>query len=237
MEKYTMQQLLDKYNNCGVFSLTYAPRITTIPVQDKKHLLASALGDQKKALRERYEYLKNKGEVGELDFDVVYDDVYAECLEFFKKIIDCDMTELLSSRVSPFIADHVGKDTKYSEPLSLFWHMYHNIQNTCMANGDLQELDECEQFEADKIFGANDKVLRDNLQRYEYTYMSHCTQGPLQLVLYFSVNAATKEWLCQFADDFDLQRSNFEDLALYENGKAVFSSCTHEGFNSFGYNF
>ena len=28
-----------------------------------------------------------------------------------------------------FIADHVGEDTKYSEPREMFWHFYHTLGN------------------------------------------------------------------------------------------------------------
>ena len=50
------------------------------------------------------------------------------------------------------------------------------------------------------------------------------------IIYYFKLNDLTKKYLLQFKSDFDLV--DLEDLVLYQNDKELFSSCTHERYNS-----
>ena len=228
--EYSMNAILDIFSNCDTFSLTSAVPITEIPKDDKIKLLNKHIHDVKQQLKDIYQPENSLPE-----FDVLFNDIVDECTKFYSKISGKDIIELCNSGDSLFICDHVGKDTKYSEPLNLIWHFYHNIQHVFMSNDNLNNINECKELNTEKIFiNSKDEILKENLLRYEFTYLTHCTSGPLQLVLYFSLNEQTKKWLLQFKNDYDLGNSNFEDLAIYNKDKVEFSSCTHERFNSLG---
>lgn len=226
-----MKYILDKFNDCNIFSLTSRLPIKNIPIIDKEHLLKQNLNNEKNDLFKYYQYFAKKENI-DIDFETLFNDIVKECEKFYSKIKGKDMAKLCKKRSSPFICDHVGKDTKYSKPENLIWHFYCNIQNVFMSNDELSNLPETNGFQADTIFKDKDIVLKNNFLKYEYTFSSHCTKGPLQLVLYFKLNNETKDWLLQFKNDFDLEDSEFEDLAIYNNDKIEFSSCTHEKFNN-----
>lgn len=77
------------------------------------------------------------------------------------------------------------------------------------------------------------KVLRDNLIKYEISFQNHCTtSGCLMINYYFKLNGETKELLRNYKNDFEIDINSLEDLALYKDDELKFSSCTHEGFNS-----
>ncbi len=228
----SMQYILDKFGQCNIFSLTSALQVKSIPATDKKRLLDENLNDEKQYLLDRYEYFLQNEHLS-VDFEALFNDIVKECEQFCEDVKNSNFP--ITARfngTSPFICDHVGKDTKYSEPRGLIWHFYHNIQNVLMANEDLANMPETKTFQLDTVVQNTDSALVNNFVRHEYTFTSHCTKGPLQLVLYFRLNDETKKWLLQFKTDFDLEGSTYEDLALYSDEKLEFSSCTHEGFNS-----
>ena len=75
------------------------------------------------------------------------------------------------------------------------------------------------------------EVLKNlNVIDYEYSFITHCTEGSLSNTLYFALNEDTKAWLLQFKNDFEI-KGELEDLAFYKKGELVFSSCTHERFH------
>lgn len=219
-----MATILKEFNDCTVFSLTYANKIKSIPQKDKENLLNTHLNEEKIRMQERYQYV-SKTESNLPPFEKIFDEIYEECKAFYNNF----KTKSFPSGFSPYICDHVGKDTKYHQPISLFWHIYHSLQNVIFSQDNLTELPTTDDFLPDQI---NDICLKTNFIKYEYTYQTHCTSGPLQLVFYFKLNKNTKQWLLKFKDDFALEGTDFEDLALYCNNQPKFSSCTHERFNS-----
>lgn len=230
--KKDMKFILNKFDYCDMFSLSSAMQISKIPIVDKERLLSDNLNDEKKYLSDYYNHFAKTEKVTP-DFETMFNDILKECEEFYGKIRGKDLDELCDGEESPFICDHVGEDTKYFEPLGLIWHFYHNIQQALMDKDYLSGLQEIDKFKTDQVISKEeDKVLIDNFIKYEYTFSTHCTKGPLQLVLYFKLNDQTKEWLLNFSDDFALCESDFEDLAIYSGEKLEFSSCTHEEFNS-----
>lgn len=231
----TMKDILEEFNYCNVFSLTSSLPIKSIPTSDKAKLLKQNLINEKQYLLEYYQNFAKKEKI-DIDFELLFSDIIKECETFYTKIKDKNFKNLCGQKNSPFICDYVGKNTKYSKPLNLIWHFYHNIQNALMANDNLLNIPEIDLFQSSAIFNDKDNVLKNNFIKYEYTFSSHCTKGPLQLVLYFKLNNETKNWLLQFKNDYDLANTNFEDLAIYNNDKIKFSSCTHEKFNSLGSN-
>ena len=48
---------------------------------------------------------------------------------------------------------------------------------------------------------------------------------------YFDLNDETKKFLLKFKNDFKI-KGNLYDLAFYKNNELIFSSCTHEQYNS-----
>lgn len=229
---YSMQEILNKFAYCDKFSLTAKSNITEIPSKFKETLLKNHLNETKQELKNNYgKAIDNNKNLP--NFDILFEEIASECESFYKNIAGKDILELCKKNISPFICDNVGKTTKYSEPKNIIWHFYHNIQHAFMSNDNLKNMPSTESFDKDKIFiNDSDKVLKDNLLDFEYTYQTHCTAGPLQLALYFPLNAETKAWLLKFKNDYDLWNSDFMDLAIYNGQKLEFSSCTHEGFNS-----
>lgn len=48
---------------------------------------------------------------------------------------------------------------------------------------------------------------------YEYSFITHCTEGGLSNTIYFKLNKETKAWLMQFKNDFEI-KGELDDLAL-----------------------
>ena len=230
-----MEQILNIFHDCDTFSLSLASQVVAVSAEAKTNLITKLLAEEKEHMRERYEYNKDAEEFKTLpDYDTLFDEVFEETRAFYAQFEGKDTMELVNAKTNPFICDHVGKDTKYCKPLNFFWHLYHNCQMVFMSADSLEKLPVDETF-AGKVFESDfNKPLKPHLQKCEFTYSSHCTTGPLQLVYYFALNDETKNWLNQFEDDYALEGSDFEDLAIYKNGEIKFSSCTHEGFNSLG---
>ena len=140
---------------------------------------------------------------------------------FFQNSFICDCV----------LTERYGKRTKYVEPVGYFWHFYHLIGQNLDRKKHIEELmkNKNELSALDKI---EDNILKQNLIKYEILYHNHCTEsGGLMVNYYFKLNEETKKWLLQFKNDFDINGS-LEDLAFYKDEKLVFSSCTHEKFNS-----
>ena len=228
-----MEHILSIYHDCDTFSLSLAKQISSVSTKAKEQLADEFKASEKERMREYYNHYQTDEDLKKLaDYDTLFDEVFSEAIEFYAQFEGKEVHELIAQKVDPFLCDYVGKTTKYDKPFNFFWHLYHTCQNVIMNSDSLKGLPVDNGFE-DKVF-KNDfnKPLKPHLQKVEYTYSSHCTVGPLQLVYYFSLNNETKAWLNQFKDDYALSDSDFEDLAIYKNGEVKFSSCTHEGFNS-----
>lgn len=112
----SMQYILDKFGQCNIFSLTSALQVKSIPATDKKRLLDENLNDEKQYLLDRYEYFSQNEHLS-VDFETMFNDIVKECEHFCEDIKNSSFP--ITARfngTSPFICDHVGKDTKYSEP-------------------------------------------------------------------------------------------------------------------------
>ncbi len=227
-----MSAILDMFSSCDTFSLTSNLPITSIDKVSKDFLLNNQLNKEKERLKPYYDKSMKEG-ASLPSYDSFFDEITNEVKCFMKKypVIDIYYGD------SPFICDHVGKDTKYSEPIQYIWHFYHIIHHCLMSLESLIGLDACEKFEPVQLDKECNKELKPYFLRYEFTYDTHCTSGPLQVVYYFALNEKTRSWLNQFKTDYSFYEkgaidSGFEDLALYKNGKLEFSSCTHEQINS-----
>jgi hypothetical protein len=114
------------------------------------------------------------------------------------------------------------------------WHFYHHIGTyyhtykktveKLKKNTKDRPLDTS--FKNEKM-----KALYKHLDKHEITFTWHCTTSSrLSVVYYFRLNEESKRWLMQYESDLDI--APLDDLAFDKNGELLFSSCTHEGYNS-----
>lgn len=213
--KILMPELLDKFSDCDSFSLTCIDTSDVILTKDDvRKSFEEVKKNHKDVLLEYYNKLENKDNL--LPFDILYKEVEEECILFN----------------DPYVCDRVGIDTKYSEPIEFFWHFYHLISDNIKIEKELYS-----HLKKGKITlseNVEDEVLKNNLIRCEIVNYNHCTiSGGLMINYYFHLNEETRKWLLQFRSDFHLS-GTLDDLAFYKNNEIMFSSCTHELYNSLG---
>ena len=187
------------------------------------------------------------------EFDELYDEIKQECIDFdceenrefyinkhysddkIKQYKDMGITEEEINEMKndffhySFIADNVGKSTKYGkENRGFFWNLYHDIammidrrndkNKYCISNGKSP----LEQIPVE---------LKEHFLYYEISYFNSVTiSSGLMINYYFKLNEDTKKYLLQFRNDFCMR--DLEDLTLYKDDEMKFYSCTHEGYNS-----
>ena len=231
--KILMKDLLDKFSESDSFSLTGSILGIAITNEVKNNSLEEIKSKTRKYLLEHYERLKEQ--MPNISFDDLYQEIELECLNFGinqKKFY----MEKYGFFNNSFICDYVMKErdgirTKYTEPMGYFWHFYHRVGQNFDREEYLDELMKKDN-KLEPVDRIEDEILKSNLIRYEILFHNHCTEsGSLMINYYFKLNDDTRKWLLQFESDFDLE-CNLEDLAFYKNGELMFSSCTHEEFNS-----
>lgn len=215
--KMSMQELLEKFESCEMFSLTGDISRVKITDNDKFQTLKEIKEVNKEYLHKQYNDLLEQKIL--IPFDELYEEIEKECLLFKEKY------------GNSFICDQVGKSTKHHNPYGYFWHFYHLVSLNLERENYLDELIKTNNNlkPLDKI---KNEVLKNNLIKYELSFQNNCTESSILMInYYFYLNEDTKKWLLQFANDFEII-GNLQDLAFYKNEKVVFSSCTHEQFNS-----
>ena len=133
-----------------------------------------------------------------------------------------------------FIADHVGKTTKYgNEHKGFFWNFYHDVATNIDREKDKEEYcindgkSPLEQIPSE---------LKKHLLHYEVSFFNAVTvSSGLMINYYFKLNEETKKYLLQFRNDFYI--NGLEDLTFYKDNEIQFYSCTHEGFNSIEFDY
>lgn len=186
------------------------------------------------------------------DFDLLFTDIEEECRKFdceenrryyiennfteediarYKKlgISDKEIEEMKKNffRVS-FIADRVGEITKYGEKKDGFFrNLYSAISMIIEIENNKEEY--CKNG-LDPINQVPDE-LKKYLLYYKISFYNEVTVTSVPMInYYFKFNEETKRYLLNFKNDFEL--NELEDLSLYKDNKVLFSSCTHESFNS-----
>jgi len=254
--KTKMKKILEKYSDCNKFSLTggtltYISQEKcekyNISEQDFINAIENVTKKEKEEQRKHYEEIK-ENLTNYPDFDKLYDEIKQECYDF-----DCEenkqfyinksyniykeigMTDEKVNRIlddffrCSFIADEVGKKTKYGkEYKGFFWNLYHTIglsidrqkdkEKYCIKNGKnpIEQIPE---------------ELKNHLLYYEVSFSNEVTTSSgLMINYYFKLNDETKKYLLKFDNDFCLEP--LEDLAIYKDNELKFYSCTHERFNS-----
>ena len=159
-------------------------------------------------------------------FEDLFTDIKSECDAFDKMVLNGGLKE----EESPFIVDRYYQGlTKYTN--DGLYHLYSSIHLLSKEYSMILNDASTKPHERDikSLFLYHNFIaLERHLLKSEVTFVTHCTTGTrLMIVHYFSLNEETKEWLLQFKDDYSLPEE-VEDLALYEDEKCIFSSCTHE---------
>lgn len=161
-------------------------------------------------------------------FKTIYSDVEKEYKDYCKEhsaLIDANGGYACFS-------DVFSGDVIYSS-LSELWHTYNGVDFAGTCEYVLEKLKKCDNVRplTEELETEENKCLRDSLIKTEVTFDWHCTRScELSKVFYIKLNKDTVEWLKRFKTDYDLDV--LEDLAFYNKGKLLFSSCTHEKFHS-----
>ncbi len=225
-QEMDMQGLLEKYKDCDSFALCgyYGERY--LPDEECERVCEEMSADNYAYLFAQYE--KYKEEYDLPPFERLYEDIFQECERYLAKKVKRNKFYSVS-----MICDEVGRKTKYSEPMELFWHFYHLMGfdfDNVMSVAPLQLCED--KTPPTAILDEPEYIaLRPHLLSCTPTFKTHCTtSGSLQKELRFALNEQTKAWLLGHKDDYDFE-GELQDLAFYKDGKLRFSSCTHEGFH------
>jgi len=253
----TMKKILDKYSDCDVFSLIGRVFECNITEEEFLSSLVKVEEKNKEEKRKIYENSKDKF-VDYPEFDKLYEEIKKECYDFdceenrkfylnkhfgnekieqYKKI---GITEERINEIKKdffqcsFIADNVGKTTKYGyDNRGFFWGLYHDI--AMMIDREKKKDVYCI-FNGKSPLEQIPEELKEHFLYYEVSYFnSVTTSGGLMINYYFELNNETKKYLLQFRNDFYIR--DLEDLAFYKNNEVKFYSCTHEGFNSIEFDY
>ncbi len=225
-----MVTLLEKYADCDVFSLSAYVYEEEFPlaVDEKEELQRQIRAQFEKDARALYEGHRTEYALPPLEELLLT--IRQECLLYEQRKVKKKGRKSFYS--CSMICDEVGKSTRYAEPSSLFWYLYHRAGILLDRERELEEkklrTQTCPLLELEEEEYA---PLKPYLLKQELTYTTHCTDGGLQKVLYFPLNDQTKRWLLQRENDYDFHGA-LQDLAFYKQGKLRFSSCTHEGFHN-----
>lgn len=226
-----MKDLLDRVKNCNLFSLSAELKQEYVSEEEGKRALCNIQKMHKEELRKLYNRFALHYQLD--PFEKIYTTIQNECLQF-EKDYKREYMETYGFFQCSFFADLVGEETKYNEPQDLFYHFYsalsherdmeHSLENLYEQLWDEKPLDILEQ----EMYSS----IKPYLTRYEISFMTPCTEGPLVKNLFFQCNERTKSWLSQFSSEFEIP-GELQDLAFYKDDTLVYSCCTHEHSSSF----
>ena len=241
-----MKDILNKYSDCDVFSLTGSSIDYKITQDEFEKAVKTITEQYKNKLREKYNAIDHTKYP---NFDDLYSEIYGECSEFCndknkEKYLNEHFDESLFKQIGfsnskidnmkrnffscMFIIDGVGKTTKYGkEDYNFFYNFYQNVSmiKDCENNKD--------RFAKDGIDPKEQipKKLKNSLIKYEISFFNSVNiSSQLMINYYFTFDDESKSYLSKFKDDFDLKE--LQDLTLYKDDKIQFYSCTHEKYNS-----
>ena len=238
-DSLSMEGLLDYYHDATMFSLTtpyqdeysneHPYGIYSISPNDAKRAYQNVQQEGLSQLAQYYEMFTEEEKQSLPPYEQLLQTIEEETREHWDRVVH----QLLPPEDSPFIHDQMmmGK-TRFHKPQAL-WHFYHHY--SMMVSTYQVALEAMQQNTMKKDLHAiflNPLYapLKTSLIKTEITFSWHCTtSSQLSIVYYFAWNDATKHWLQQFKNDYELRTT--EDLAFYRNDTLLFSSCTHEGFH------
>lgn len=235
----SMEGLLNRYHEATMFSLTspyqdeysneHPYGIYYVSPEDAKRAYHIVQQEGLSQLARYYERFTEEEKQSLPPYEQLLQSIEEETIEHWDRVVH----QRLPLDDSPFIHDQMmmGK-TRFHKPQAL-WHFYHHysmmvstyqvVLNAMQQNTKKKDL---HAIFLDPLYAP----LKTSLIKTEMTFSWHCTtSSQLSIVYYFVLNEATKEWLKQFNNDYELR--TMEDLAFYRDESLLFSSCTHEGFH------
>ena len=248
----TMKDILEKYSDCDMFSLT--GEIYNYNITEKEYLdaLKAIKNKQKKEIKNFYDEHKSEFE-SYPSFEELYSDIEKECYEYnseenkkryleekFDKRFYYEYKKMLMSDKKikkirenffhcSFIVDEVGKTTKYGNGCTRLFRIFYS-RISMLIDRENEKNNFCFNDGKEPIKQVPRK-LRDYCLKYEISFFNEVTESSrLMINYYFPLNENTKKYLLKYKTDFDLQE--LQDLTIYKNNKVKFYSCTHEKFNS-----
>ena len=206
-----MENILRKYSDCNVFSLSRYYEDYNITKKEATKITE----DLKRFNREEcYKQLFYNKDIKPSSYDKIIDDVENELSKSEKRTTQ--------------------EEKKYFE--NGLWHIYHSL---CMQKEQIQLLEQLQnsKIEYKSIVESEQryKELIPFVKKRELAFYTHCTVGPLFETYFFELNDITKKWLLTYKSVFDFNdedSSDLQDLALYKDEELKFSSSTHERYHS-----
>ncbi len=250
--KLTMKDILEKYSDCDMISLTGGTYKCCITEKEYLDALNKIKNEKKKELKRFYDEHQSEFE-DYPSFEELYREIEKECYEYnsddnkekyleevFDKKWYYELKNMFMSdkRIEKmrkdffhchFIIDEVGKTTKYGNGCPrLFREFYTEISMLIDRENDKNNF--CFNIGSSPLKKVPRKI-RDYCLKYEVSFTNSVTESCMLMInYYFPLNDAIKSYLLKFKTDFDLQE--LQDLTIYKNNKVKFYSCTHEIYNS-----
>ena len=226
-----MKYLLDMYKDCNKFELVgQVMDCYRITADESDEIFEEHKNIDRMNLKLLYYKFLSKLELE--PYDDIYVNIKDECKAFAGKYKEKYLKEE-GFFDNGFIADHLGKDTRYSEPRDLYWHFYHTLGNEIDDAELLTRMErKGEPFYPKAIFDKDEyKDLLEDFIDYKLSFHSHCTAASsVQIIYRFKLTDNSKAWLLKHKDDYDFN-GELQDLAFYKDEKLRFSSCTHEHYH------
>ena len=210
--------ILNKYKEADMFSLTGGIYKKNITIEDFQNALKKMTEKTKKNLKQIYD--KKAPFISNIpSFNELYEEIEKECREFNEKGKKLKIFTCVS------IINYLDTFTKYNYSFNIF---YRDISLLIDRERYMNSLKFNKGKDPIKVLP---KELKNNLIKYEVSFFNSVTEsGMLMINYYFKLNDETKNYLLNYETDFDLDE--LQDLTLYQNNKMRFYSCTHEGYNS-----
>lgn len=163
-----------------------------------------------------------------------YDELIASIQQEVRAHLSLVYSKKLPKDTSPFMCDvFMMKKAKHQQPSDL-WHFYHDIslfEDTYQVSLDAARNNSIERDIFDIFQNPYYAPLKPSLLKTNISFFWHCTQSSqLAITYYFSLNQESIAWLNELKGPLDMKE--LEDFALYHNEELLFSSCTHEGFET-----
>lgn len=227
MWQWNMPEVLAKYESCNGFSLSECVNKKSLPKADCERAYERLKAQTKGILWERYaEYRAELSEPPE----TIYERVRAECERFER---EADRSKYPRRFGATLLRMELTRTGRMPEPKGFYETAYSLIGREIDERKSLFSRADSELESFFKVLEREEtRVLRENLERYELggsnggtTYTGSAASFAN---FYFRLNDETRAWLLKYENEFE--DWGLEDLALYEDGKLRFSTCSHEGF-------
>lgn len=225
----TMRELLEKYKDCNVFSLTCYTREKISRAKADEIIARERIS----AEREAAKLYESEDTSGLPPLETLIKEVREECAEFTAQNRRKFPEKRYGKYIASFISDYVADEkTKYYGP-DFLWHFYSEFGREYDNIAYINDRVSCGENDADEFAESGCEFLRDKILRVDTAFENHCTKtSELLKTYYFPLDDETREWLSAKENDYDFDIESLCDLAFYCGGKLRFSSCTHEQFHN-----